>query len=520
MRDLGKMGESAFSHLCASAGLTANSSDVDKTGWDFLVEFNFPIESKVEVFSLHSAAPECKVQIKSTDDRKRKISVKLSNLKRLATTPSPAFFAFFEFNGEEDPQDLFVVHLDSPLISNILRRLHEVNLNGETHQLHKKTMTIKYDDSHRLQKISGKYLAQCFRDHIGPSMVTYVDQKNHHLKTNGFEDGFAEITFEISNAENLSKFVDSSIGIQQKTNTSNLVGFKKRFNIKDTTPFVDEKNLTLEFIDVKPSHEGTLQISLQKNGPAFSFPAQLYVPPFLSALPIPLRRSRLATDFFSFVFNPYTNECTFLTNFKEHRYEIHELKRNFKFLQAISKKDQILYARFTTPEMPPFEFNLTSSGMEFDSQKELMTLDAGVRIISNLNIFNQITITIDELLHYSSRILEMDLVFGSNDRSFRIEIPKPNFTLRPDKDIACLSFLTTPIGQIHVGAFTVMIGKGFEQEDGSLHIYGTKIIAERIFTKESEEKMSRDDLVMETREIIKRYELTHQVVTRIDERNF
>ena len=41
MRDLGLMGETAFTTWCAAAGLVPNPSTVDKTGWDVIVEFPF-----------------------------------------------------------------------------------------------------------------------------------------------------------------------------------------------------------------------------------------------------------------------------------------------------------------------------------------------------------------------------------------------------------------------------------------------------------------------------------------------
>lgn len=314
MRDLGKMGESAFSQLCASAGLTANSSDVDKTGWDFLVEFNFENEPDTRIPTIHNAATECKIQVKSTDDRKRKLSVKLSNLRRLATTPSPAFFVFLEYDNADVPQNIFLVHLDSKLISRILHRLHQANIEGEVDQLHKKTITIKYDESHRLL-VSGHHIKQALRKHIGPSMADYVKEKNNHLANIGFEDGFAEIEFTIFGMDNLSKLVDSSIGIQQSADIANLIGFNKRFNLKDISPFIDVENVKLEFIDVEPNKEGKLRISKEKNGSAFSFPAQIYITPLPRSLPVELQKTRIATSFFSFIINPHINSCVFFFKF-------------------------------------------------------------------------------------------------------------------------------------------------------------------------------------------------------------
>ncbi|ENU71461.1 hypothetical protein [Acinetobacter baumannii] len=45
MRDLGQLGESTFAMWCAQVGLIANGSAIDKTGWDYYVEF--PISSNI-----------------------------------------------------------------------------------------------------------------------------------------------------------------------------------------------------------------------------------------------------------------------------------------------------------------------------------------------------------------------------------------------------------------------------------------------------------------------------------------
>jgi hypothetical protein len=71
MRDLGRMGESAFSLWCSSAGLTANRSDVDKEGWDFLVEFQNNKAENPLLSDIHEAAYTSKVQVKASDSRDR-----------------------------------------------------------------------------------------------------------------------------------------------------------------------------------------------------------------------------------------------------------------------------------------------------------------------------------------------------------------------------------------------------------------------------------------------------------------
>lgn len=45
-RDIGNMGEKHFSSLCSAAGITANKSEIDNKGWDYIVEFPFEFTTK------------------------------------------------------------------------------------------------------------------------------------------------------------------------------------------------------------------------------------------------------------------------------------------------------------------------------------------------------------------------------------------------------------------------------------------------------------------------------------------
>jgi hypothetical protein len=64
MRDLGSMGEENFKLWCDSVGLIANRSQIDRTGWDFFVEF--PLEQIGSIpYDLLPTPIECKVQVNS-----------------------------------------------------------------------------------------------------------------------------------------------------------------------------------------------------------------------------------------------------------------------------------------------------------------------------------------------------------------------------------------------------------------------------------------------------------------------
>jgi len=520
VRDLGKMGESVFSQLCASAGLTANSSDVDKTGWDFFVEFGFDEKPISKISTIHDAAYECKVQVKATDSRKRKIQIKLSNLKRLATTSSPAFFFFIEFDGEDSPQRIFLVHLDTDLISKILSRLHDADIAGENDTLHKKTMTIFYDDSHQLNVVSGHSLSTAIKNWIGANMAGYVEEKNFSLKSIGFNSGFADISILSVGYENISKLIDMSIGIADEAEIAEMLGYTKRFGKSSLIPFVDEKNLKLSMPELKPKAEGILKIKLEKTGTSLSLPAKLYVSPFNSGVPVEMRKSRFAGDFFNFIFNPFTNECTFRFEFSEKSYEINNLRLNLIFLQKISVRDQILYVEFISDQYPPLPFQIKSPGQVFNFTNEISAVDSGNRILSKLNIFNPIKISLPELSKYAASIIEMDLILSDTPKSYKIDIPEEGNSIPIEKEIACISFFTTSIGDICIGVFAVVIGKCFGVKEGFYNLFSTDLIIEKTLVQERNFKIARDDIIAEAKIITNKYSDDYFVIRRFLDTDF
>ena len=510
MRNLGRMGESVFSQWCASAGLTANNSSVDETGWDFFVEFDFHSKTSPQFSTVHEAAFECKVQVKATDKQARKLAIKLSNLKRLATAPMPAFFVFIEFDGGESAQRAFLVHVDEAMSFDILRRLHEEEERGGADLLNKKTMTINYDSSHMLESPSGAALRSAMRVHMGPSMSDYVTRKNAHLNAAGFEDGFAQMTISAEGPENMSKLVNMSLGLEKDADISSMVGFKQRFGRKSLLPFVDEENVKLGMPDLKPSFEGSLRCRTDKLGPSLTFPAKVYFSPFNPIVPEEMRRARIAVEFFDLVFNPFTNESTYKFSFDEKPMSLGMLKDALKFMEMLAKPAQRIYSELTVGQRSMMQFEIASPGMPFKLGTELDAVEAAARIISLLGISSNVQMSLAQASRHASRWIEMEKVLLADTKQLMLEIPGYQTPSSGRESLVCLSFFTTPVGNINVGVFMTMIGKPLPADDGHALLPERKNI-ERIVICEPGEQINSEDLVAAAIAIAQKYASEHEV---------
>ncbi|NNN70908.1 hypothetical protein [Vibrio sp. 3-2(1)] len=116
--NLGKLGETDFVRWCTQTGLITNSSnEEDVAGWDYLVEF--PTTHSSNIPNDRAALPfECKVQVKATQRKDKRLGIKLSVLQRLVNYNYPAFILFLEYTNQAQPaiENAYLVHIDDKLI--------------------------------------------------------------------------------------------------------------------------------------------------------------------------------------------------------------------------------------------------------------------------------------------------------------------------------------------------------------------------------------------------------------------
>ena len=203
---VGGLGETQFKLICESSGIVANPSITDAYGWDFNLEFpNKPPNNSM----LIDSPLECKVQVKATRGKSKKVSVKLSNLKRMALYPLPCFFFFIEYNNTT-PVNAYLLHLDDEWIGKILRRITEVTHgeNANPEGLHKTTMLVRYDACEAIALGETDALKQKIESFVSDGMDQYVAQKLDLIAKLGFEDGAGEFSFKLKGVDEVNKLID------------------------------------------------------------------------------------------------------------------------------------------------------------------------------------------------------------------------------------------------------------------------------------------------------------------------
>ena len=144
-RNLGELGENTLRVWASQEGATLNKANVDRSGWDFILEFPVDnIDARSEP-DKRDEAYQCLIQVKSTDSLKSFPSIKLSNWKRLVETPLPAFFVILHFDGEDTCQSAFLVHVWKSEIARVLKCARDLGVKGKGSELHKHSLRLKWD---------------------------------------------------------------------------------------------------------------------------------------------------------------------------------------------------------------------------------------------------------------------------------------------------------------------------------------------------------------------------------------
>ena len=184
---LGEKGEAHFKEICAEADLICNKSDLDLTGWDFIVEFPFSSQCGNLSFLDARATPlSCHVQVKTLWAHNNKFKVRLSSAERLAKEIKPSFFYVFVVNDALQYKTSFLIHLIGSPLEKILKRLRQVE-EDQLNKINKKYITFKISEGAQIPP-SGDALRKALESACGQDLHRYSDYKRNMVEQAGLDE--------------------------------------------------------------------------------------------------------------------------------------------------------------------------------------------------------------------------------------------------------------------------------------------------------------------------------------------
>jgi hypothetical protein len=415
MADIGEMGESKFSYWCAEAEIVCNYSKIDKTGWDFFIEFNDAFDKNLPL-DMQPPRIEAKVQVKSTKSTKRLVQVSLSNLQRLATSIQPAFFVFIEFDQNNQFSNAYLKHVDEDLIKEILHRLRKESSNGKNISPNKRKMVVKYDPTKDYLIKNGSDLKSSILNCIPHGLSAYQKNKNSILSKVGFEDGYGYVRF-ILNADDIKSMVDMSLGLDTSVSLKEAKFFNSRFGIDiEDSEFSDWSFYSLTLDNPKPHTKGVLRFIVKNSQSAWlDFHCDCYI----SIITHPeYRKIRLKTNTYSMYLS--SNRLNFEFNPKSEKVGFIDLYKTIKLLHWITKNKNNIKAEVYLEERLAITVNDLGALDSTGSYEHLWRkAEAAKYFFDMFDLFDE-KMSINDLQLYGDSLVGLQSVIKLSPDKFKI----------------------------------------------------------------------------------------------------
>ncbi|AWL29803.1 DUF4365 domain-containing protein [Acinetobacter defluvii] len=512
MRDLGQLGELAFQSWCAQVGLIANGSRIDKTGWDFFVEF--PISQALTPNQLHKSAINCKIQVKATDKREGKWQVTLSNLRQMATSQMPSFYVFLEFDSNSDAQRAYIVHIDNDLVYKILKKIHQVEQSDKENNLNSRKMTLHYDESHELKFLNGISLKENLLAYIGTDYSKYINEKSQFLETCGFEDGYGTVQFSLNGEESIKKIIDVSLGLEEELDIENLVSIEQRFGIPSKKPEFQLQTAKLK-IGMTASKKGKIRFKEDKLSSGLMFDINFYNSPFSFNDYRKYAKFRVTGDFFDMTFEPYQNKANYSFSLGDDlRLEVKKLKDAITLINLMSRDEQSAIIELELESLENIlSFNLTSKFVERDLEIFNQLLDKVLQIFQYLKIYDEICISLKELYFFNEKIEQFHtIITKASECNVRVEFGLNGENRLKQDQMVHISVSACRLGSHVIGIIFSVFGKPIEISENRYRLDSSDIKIERIFTFTAKDKSINESIQEGIDKIILMYDEKYDVV--------
>lgn len=487
-RKVGNIGQGDFIKLCADAGLSCGTSQGDDyAGWDFFVDFPL-MQIKNALLDEDESAIECKVQVKSSDNNNKSVQVKLSNLKRFCDSTLPCFFFIAEYNGKINPDNIYLIHTDEPLIFKILKRLRE-NQSSENLPLNRITMNIPYSASNKISEFSGKALKEKIESYVIDGMKKYVKIKGDLLKNLGYEKSNYEMKFEINSNNEYTSLMRAYLGYPEKINIRNVASWNKRFNIKLPQEELTQEKAIIELLNIQPTTTG--EVVFESVDESVSFTCEYYLSPLAKTSPLtPILRAKC--DNIDILFHNDNSETKITFLGAEKSIGIFEMRDILLLMKFLFLDEDPISLHLKKENGVSIPFKVGNNTKEKSSNNDdlcllILSIDNLIHLATKNRLESKIKLSINSLRKNSENIIGLYRFLNkdpvNNNKNFSINIEGENEKIEIDihKKMCVIFAISLSFESIALSFICSACGFAKESECGySLESYN--LIQERIIS--------------------------------------
>lgn len=486
MRDIGTMAEFHFGSWCSSMGLIPNSSNIDRTGWDFYVEYPFIFNDSVPR-DLLPPPIECKVQVKATDSQERKENITLSNMLRLIKSPIPAFYCLIEYDGNNEPQSVFLLHVGKEIIEKTLKRIRNLGTDKRDNKLNKRTITLTFSEEERLQIPFEASLKKAIELHVINGMNHYMENKTRLLNTLGFENGSYTIKFTVSGDNPIEDMIDATLGIRNEIKVEKFTSHHSRFGIVSKKPVISAEGGIISFPDIKPVSKAKIRFKEYKFSPSISFEADVYFSPLSKYCPNHTKL-RLESELFQIIVEPFKNTAKYSFSLNEpERHSLRIFRDILKVLTIFRRSSSGMILEIEPETFVPLTAKISVNETIDDYSEAYEIAEMAVAICNKYGISDsEVLVRMDDLRHSSKRIMDHYRVTHTDPKKLKVSFFIEDDKLEEEK-ICCMFHFSTQIGDHHVNCMLGLTGIPTHVSEKQYELIPNEVIIESpMIMKESE----------------------------------
>ena len=517
-RDLGSLGETEVEKWALQKKIVPNRVHYDKKGWDIFLEFPQAKIANGISYPLDIRPPEisCLVQVKSTDKRIGKINrIKLTNWERMAKSPLPCFFTVIEYDGKEDPQRTYIVHIGEYWIGKTLERLRELEAQpGKL--LHRCSMQLTYSDTDMIDTPNGTSLENVIRKYVGDDPQEYFTKKCEWIKDVGYDECRSKVHFTLPKmlyASTMETLVDFGIGTTKEINLDSLSVEEVRFGIpRSLHPDVEPVNPRITVGEVPPAGEADIVITGEEGSILFQDSFTYYSPGSLFPfIPFEYWKLKFSSEIMSFILSMKDNRVNMNLNLfqSDNRIRISKLSKAANFIRHSAVSENVTFKMEITINNRTLELNIHSSDFPpiTDQLNKILSIieTAGV-VFSGFDQFADIEVTSTELM---SQSIPLMMIKGFLDEEQVAHISSI-IDSKEDIDLTSLAFINCFYATFGKKVFVLsgyILGQGkINADDEGFRVVIKngigRCIKKRLMSKNTFKKFSMDNFADESFKVL------------------
>ncbi|MEQ6888759.1 hypothetical protein ABE957_08765 [Halomonas sp. CS7] len=217
--------------------------------------------------------------------------------------------------------------------------------------------------------------------------------------------------------------------------------------------------------------------------------------------------------------NPFANRANCSFSFSEEKsYRVKELRDAVMLMKLLTTSDGDLFIEFVLDGESSGSFRIGKNNKVFESEDDLITLECCLRLVDYFSISDSAMITPKNVVEQEGYVRTIDRIVNGDKSGLGVSFESLegfSGSEKPDAPVACVFFVTSPLGNYIVGIFVVAVGEIEPEEGGGYKLVVDDVFLERKIAVGNGVEIKKEDVEEERDRVIEKYESSYFVINAV-----